>query len=96
MVKTKDRILIFIESFSAENGYAPTIREIGEAVGLRSTSTVHGHVERLVEKGLLIKETMLPRTARSTSPEEKVTVIDTSDHIPSVIEWQGRIYCLKE
>jgi repressor LexA len=95
MVKTQERILIFIKAFSAENGYAPTIREICAAVGLSSTSTVHGHVERLVDKGLLTKETMLPRTARSTINEEKVTVINTVDHIPVVIEWQGRTYQLK-
>ena len=44
---TQERILAYIESVIRTRGYAPSVREIGEAVGLRSTSTVHGHLTRL-------------------------------------------------
>ena len=40
--------------FVQENGYAPSVREIGEAVGLRSTASVSYHIQALQEKGLLL------------------------------------------
>ena len=46
-------ILDYVSSFIRENGYAPSIREIGEAVGLRSTASVSYHLHQLQEKGLL-------------------------------------------
>lgn len=48
-----DRILDYVNQFVQENGYAPSIREIGAAVGLRSTASVSYHLEQLKEKGLL-------------------------------------------
>lgn len=48
-------ILEYIESFSTEHGYAPSVREIGEAVGLSSPSTVHSHLKILEEAGYLQK-----------------------------------------
>ncbi|MBR3016594.1 MAG: transcriptional repressor LexA [Clostridia bacterium] len=59
---TQQRILDYIESFIDANGYAPSVREIGRAVDLQSTSTVHGHLKRLEKKGLLHREAMKPRT----------------------------------
>ena len=47
-------ILEFVNSFVQENGFAPSVREIGAAVGLRSTASVSYQLERLQEKGLLI------------------------------------------
>lgn len=56
MARTSDRaekILAFVNDFVQENGYAPSIREIGQAVGLRSTASVSYHLENLREQGLL-------------------------------------------
>ncbi|HHY46470.1 MAG TPA: transcriptional repressor LexA [Firmicutes bacterium] len=50
------RILEFIEQRIAENGYPPSIREIAEACGLKSASTVHGHLSRLERKGYLRRD----------------------------------------
>ena len=47
-------ILSYVNQFIQENGFAPSIREIGEAVGLRSTASVSYHLHQLQEKGLLI------------------------------------------
>lgn len=55
-------ILQYIKDYTEENGYAPSVREIGEAVGLKSTSTVHGHLTRLEKKGMLHRAAMKPRT----------------------------------
>ena len=48
-----ERILDFVNAFVQENGFAPSVREIGEAVGLRSTASVSYHLRQLQEKGLL-------------------------------------------
>lgn len=55
------RILAYIQEVIDTRGYPPSVREIGEAVGLRSTSTVHGHLTRLEKKGLLHRDAMKPR-----------------------------------
>ena len=47
-------ILEFVNSFVQENGFAPSVREIGAAVGLRSTASVSYHLQQLQEKGLLL------------------------------------------
>ncbi len=46
-------IVDFVNSFVQENGYAPSVREIGAAVGLRSTASVSYHLQQLQEKGIL-------------------------------------------
>lgn len=46
-------ILDFVNQFVQENGFAPSVREIGEAVGLRSTASVSYHLQQLQAKGLL-------------------------------------------
>lgn len=46
-------IVDFVNQFSLENGYAPSVREIGQAVGLKSTASVSYHLQQLQEKGLL-------------------------------------------
>lgn len=57
----QDKILTYIQTVIEARGYAPSVREIGEAVGLKSTSTVHGHLTRLQKKGLLHRDAMKPR-----------------------------------
>ena len=47
-------ILDYVNRFVQENGYAPSIREIGEAVGLRSTASVSSHIQALQDMGLLL------------------------------------------
>lgn len=47
----RDEILAFLRDFSAENGYAPSVREIMQAVGLRSTASVHYHLNELKRMG---------------------------------------------
>ena len=49
----EEQILTFIREYSAENGYAPSIREICAGVGLRSTASVNYHLKNLQQKGML-------------------------------------------
>ena len=56
MPRTSDKaqlIIEFMDRFIRENGYSPSVREIGAAVGLRSTASVSYHLQALQEKGLL-------------------------------------------
>src|SRR6266496_4402530 len=55
------RILDFIRTAVHERGYPPTVREIGEAVGLTSSSSVHSQLANLERKGLLRKDATKPR-----------------------------------
>ena len=58
---TQAKILAYIEKATLQKVYPPSVREICEATGLKSTSTVHGHLIRLEKKGLLYRDSMKPR-----------------------------------
>lgn len=58
------RVLNFVNQEIIKNGYAPTVREICQALDLKSTSTVHGYLARLEKKGLIQKNALKPRTIR--------------------------------
>ena len=62
--KREKAILKFIEKQVVENGYPPSVREIGKAVGLKSTATVHGYLESLEKKGYIKKESQNGRTLK--------------------------------
>lgn len=59
--KRQQDILNFIKLEVQKKGYPPSVREIGEAVGLASSSTVHGHLARLESKGLIRRDPTKPR-----------------------------------
>jgi len=59
--KRQEDILAFIKDEVRKKGYPPSVREIGEAVGLASSSTVHGHLARLESKGLIRRDPTKPR-----------------------------------
>ena len=55
------QILEYMKAEVREKGYPPSVREICDAVGLKSTSTVHGHLSRLEKKGLIRRDPTKPR-----------------------------------
>ncbi|MGZ3541030.1 MAG: transcriptional repressor LexA [Vulcanimicrobiaceae bacterium] len=59
------RILEVIREFTAEQGYPPSVREIGERVGLSSSSTIHSHLKTLERRGLISRDPTKPRALRS-------------------------------
>jgi repressor LexA len=61
-------ILNYIRKCVEEKGYPPSVREIGLAVGLASSSTVHGHLERLQSKGYLRRDPTKPRAIELLQP----------------------------
>ena len=62
--KREKSILKYIEKQISANGYPPSVREIGKAVGLKSTATVHGYLTKLQEKGYIKKEDQKGRTLK--------------------------------
>ena len=62
--KREKAILKYIEKSIEENGYPPSVREIGKAVGLKSTATVHSYITRLKEIGYIAKENNKGRTLK--------------------------------
>ncbi len=65
----QQRIYQFILESIRENGYAPSVREIGDAVGLKSPSTVHFHLKNLAELGLIEKGAFKGRAIVPTDRE---------------------------
>ena len=74
----QQQILDFVGSYTDENGYPPTVREIAAAVGLRSPSTVHSHIKKLIEQGYLDKAGRKTRTVSvkgSNTPITRVPIL---------------------
>jgi repressor LexA len=61
LTKRQQEIFDFIKRYSAKYGYPPTVRDIGKAVGLASSSTVHAHLANLEKLGLLRRDPSKPR-----------------------------------
>lgn len=78
-------------------GYPPTVREIGKAVDLSSTSTVHGHLARLEKKGLILRDPTKPRAIELT-PEglEKIGIQPTTIPMLGVVTAGEPILAVEE
>ena len=61
LTKRQQEIFDFIKRYSSQYGYPPTVRDIGKAVGLASSSTVHAHLANLEKVGLLRRDPTKPR-----------------------------------
>lgn len=68
--KRQQDILDFIKQQVNDKGYPPSVREIGEAVGLASSSTVHGHLARLEKKGYIRRDPTKPRAIEILTNED--------------------------
>jgi len=69
LTKKQEEILEFIKKRIKEKGYPPAVREICEATGLKSTSTVHGHLTRLEKKGYIRRDPSKPRAIEIVDDE---------------------------
>lgn len=58
----QQQVLEFIQDYYRQRSFPPSVREICQGVGLKSTSTVHGHLQRLEKKGLIRHDPACPRT----------------------------------
>jgi repressor LexA len=71
-------ILAFVNDHSAQHGYPPTVREIGTAVGLTSSSTVHAHLANLERLGLLRRDPAKPRALNLVGRSTKAPAQETA------------------
>ena len=67
LTERQQEIFDFIANFIEKNGYSPSFREIGKGCYIASTSTVAGHVDRLVRKGVI---EYIPSTPRTLTPKK--------------------------
>lgn len=63
-LRKREEILIFIKEYVSERKYPPTIREIGSGVNLRSSSSVHRHLNKLEAEGKISIDRNIPRAIR--------------------------------
>ena len=81
----QQKILDFIRNEQLNKGYPPSVREICDAVQLKSTSTVHGHLERLEKKGYIRRDPTKPRCIEIINMNESFTPVKHEMvHIPIV------------
>lgn len=71
----QNRILAFIAETVRDRGYPPTVREIGEAVGLTSSSSVHAQLANLERKGMLHKDATKPRAMSLAEPRAAAVTV---------------------
>ncbi|RIO81946.1 transcriptional repressor LexA [Staphylococcus gallinarum] len=85
LTKRQNEIFEYIKQTVQSKGYPPSVREIGESVGLASSSTVHGHLSRLEEKGYIKRDPTKPRAIEivSESIGEPVNMEETI-HVPVI------------
>jgi len=74
LTRRQREVYDFIRSFVKEQGYSPSLEEIGEAFGLSSVATVHKHVQHLVEKGYLRKAWNRSRSVEPVEESASATV----------------------
>ena len=95
LTKRQQEIFDFIKHYSARYGYPPTVRDIGKAVGLASSSTVHAHLANLEKVGLLRRDPSKPRAIelldRATAPVVSAVEAVKSAVTPSGIPVLGRV-----
>jgi repressor LexA len=76
----------FLVDYVDRHGYPPTVREIGQAVGLASPSTVHAHLANLERAGLLKRDPTKPRALELTGREQRGAAVEESRALPLVGE----------
>src|SRR3954471_17299879 len=82
LTKRQQQIFDFIKRHTSEKGYPPTVRDIGQAVGLTSSSTVHAHLANLERAGVLRRDPTKPRAMEVIA--EKAKRIVASPGLPLV------------
>jgi SOS regulatory protein LexA len=80
----QEQILEFIKKEVHAKGYPPSVREICEAIGLKSTSTVHGHLSRLEKKGYIRRDPTKPRAIEVLNTGHITEYNQELVHIPIV------------
>lgn len=100
----REEILSFLTTFTQENGYAPSVREICQAVGLKSTASVHYHLAELNRQGRIVMDGMKKRaiSVLEQTPAGKIPILGVVtagqpilavEHIEGYLPWDGAPDC---
>ncbi len=86
LTKRQQEIFEFIKRYTAGHGYPPTVRDIGKAVGLASSSTVHAHLANLEKLGLLRRDPTKPRAIEllDRAVEQVKSIVRPPEGLPLV------------
>ena len=84
MTSRQQEIFQFIKRYASKYGYPPTVREIGKAVGLASSSTVHAHLANLEKYGVLRRDPTKPRAIELLFDKAKKAVVPDEGALPLV------------
>lgn len=79
LTERQQQVLDYIRDIVADRGYPPSVREIGEAVGLSSPSSVHAQLNTLVQAGLIKKDPSKPRAIVIVDKEAEVADVEAAD-----------------
>jgi repressor LexA len=74
LTKRQQEIFDFVKRYAGEHGYPPTVRDIGKAIGLTSSSTVHAHLSNLEKLGVLRRDPTKPRAIEVLVGKAKAAV----------------------
>jgi repressor LexA len=91
LTKRQSQTLDFIRSSINERGYPPTLREIGEHMGIRSTNGVNDHLRALERKGYLRREDMKSRALKLVEAAETSTPVRVDDDDMIEVQVLGRV-----
>ena len=81
LANPREEIYSYIVAYAQSHAYPPSVREICEAVGLTSTATVHTHLKKLEQQGLIVRD---PSRQRSIRVTEKDAIVPAKNAIPLV------------
>jgi len=84
LTKRQQEIFEFIKRYSSEHGYPPTVRDIGKAIGLTSSSTVHAHLANLEKLGVIRRDPTKPRALELLGQAAKKVVPTGPSGLPLV------------
>lgn len=99
---TQEKILDFVQAFVEDNGYAPSIREICAGTGVKSTSTVHYHLQALSDRGVLRRQGNKNRAISLAEGPGRIPVVGVvaagqpilaQENIESYLPWEGAPGC---
>jgi repressor LexA len=74
LTKRQQEIFDFVRRYGSEHGYPPTVRDIGQAIGLTSSSTVHAHLANLEKLGVLKRDPTKPRALEVLVDKARVAI----------------------
>ena len=91
----RQKVYDFLLAYTSEHDYPPTIREIGDAIGLNSTATVYTHLKNLENEGLIERDATKQRTIRVIRPDKSVSpkesAADASEKVSENIPLVGSV-----